>query len=140
MSYDQRRKILLAAMLIVVRHFRDHGGAMPAERIRRRLNLPTRIVNDVLFQLVQAGQLIAVRSGDGEREVGYTPAYDIASMTIYSILEAVERSGQTSFDLAATPELAHIDRELDGLKEAARNAEDNVTLTDLMKDADTKQP
>ena len=138
--YDQRRKILLAAMLIVVRHFRDHGGAMPAERIRRRLNLPTRIVNDVLFQLVQAGQLIAVRSGDGEREVGYTPAYDIASMTIYSILEAVERSGQTSFDLAATPELAHIDRELDGLKEAARNAEDNVTLTDLMKDADTKQP
>ena len=139
-SYDQRRKILLAAMLIVVRHFRDHGGAMPAERIRRRLNLPTRIVNDVLFQLVQAGQLIAVRSGDGEREVGYTPAYDIASMTIYSILEAVERSGQTSFDLAATPELAHIDRELDGLKEAARNAEDNVTLTDLMKDADTKQP
>ena len=139
-SYDQRRKILLAAMLIVVRHFRDHGGAMPAERIRRRLNLPTRIVNDVLFQLVQAGQLIAVRSGDGEREVGYTPAYDIASMTIYSILEAVERSGQTSFDLATTPELAHIDRELDGLKEAARNAEDNVTLTDLMKDADTKQP
>ena len=139
-SYDQRRKILLAAMLIVVRHFRDHGGAMPAERIRRRLNLPTRIVNDVLFQLVQAGQLIAVRSGDGEREVGYTPAYDIASMTIYSILEAVERSGQTSFDLAATPELAHIDRELDGLKEAARKAEDNVTLTDLMKDADTKQP
>ena len=139
-SYDQRRKILLAAMLIVVRHFRDHGGAMPAERIRRRLNLPTRIVNDVLFQLVQAGQLIAVRSGDGEREVGYTPAYDIASMTIYSILEAVERSGQTSFDLAATPELAHIDRELNGLKEAARNAEDNVTLTDLMKDADTKQP
>ena len=121
-SYDQRRKILLAAMLIVVRHFRDHGGAMPAERIRRRLNLPTRIVNDVLFQLVQAGQLIAVRSGDGEREVGYTPAYDIASMTIYSILEAVERSGQTSFDLAATPELAHIDRELNGLKEAARNA------------------
>ena len=26
------------------------------------------------------------------------------------------------------------------LRCAARNAEDNVTLTDLMKDADTKQP
>ena len=64
------QKILLAAMLIVVRHFRDHGGAMPAERIRRRLNLPTRIVNDVLFQLVQAGQLIAVRSGDGGARSG----------------------------------------------------------------------
>lgn len=102
-NYDQRRKVMLAAMLAVVRHFRDRGGAMPAERIRRELNLPTRIVNDVLFQLVQAGQLIAVRSGEGEREVAYTPAYDIASMTVYGIIEAVERAGQTTFDLHATP-------------------------------------
>lgn len=139
-SYDQRRKILLTAMLLVVRHFRDHGGAMPAEEIRRRLNLPTRIVNDVLYQLVQAGQLIAVRSGDGEREVSYTPAYDIASMTIYSVLEAVERSGQTSFDLDATPELAHITRELEGLKRAARRAEENVPLVGLLEPSETVKP
>ena len=111
---------------------------MPAEQIRRRLNLPTRIVNDILYQLVQAGQLIAVRSGDGEREVSYTPAYDIASMTIYSVLEAVERSGHTSFDLDATPELAHIARELEGLKRAARNAEENVPLVGLLEDTDNR--
>ena len=29
-NYDQRRKVMLAAMLAVVRHFRDRGGAMPA--------------------------------------------------------------------------------------------------------------
>ena len=80
-SYDQRRKVLLAVMLIVVRNFRDRGGAMPADDIRTQLDLPTRIVNDVLFQFVQAGQLIAVRSGDGERETAFTPAHDIASMT-----------------------------------------------------------
>ncbi|HIY47281.1 MAG TPA: YihY/virulence factor BrkB family protein [Candidatus Alistipes faecigallinarum] len=132
-SYDQRRKILLTVMLLVVRHFRDCGGAMPAEEIRRRIDLPTRIVNDILYQLVQAGQLIAVRSGDGEREVSYTPAYDIASMTVYSVLEAVERSGQTSFDLDATPELAHIARELEGLKRAARESGENVPLVSLLE-------
>ena len=112
-SYDQRRKVLLAVMLTVVRNFRDRGGALPADEIRERLDLPTRIVNDVLFQLVQAGQLIAVRSGDGERETAFTPAHDIASMTVYGVLEAVERSGQTTFDLGQTPELARIDRELE---------------------------
>lgn len=106
---------------------------MPAEEIRRRIDLPTRIVNDILYQLVQAGQLIAVRSGDGEREVSYTPAYDIASMTVYSVLEAVERSGQTSFDLNATPELAHIARELEGLKRAARESGENVPLVSLLE-------
>lgn len=131
-SYDQRRKILLAAMLIVIRHFREKGGAIPADTIRDELELPTRIVNDVLYQLVQAGQLIAVRSGDGEREVGYAPAHDITAMTVYGVLEAVERTGQTAFDFAPTPELARIDRELELLKGSARESQDNVKLTDLL--------
>ena len=84
--------------------------------------------NDV----VKAGQLIAVRSGDGERETAFTPAHDIASMTVYGVLEAVERSGQTTFDLGQTPELARIDRELETLKESARRSQDNVRLTDLL--------
>ncbi len=91
-SYDQRRKILLATMVLVVRHFRDKGGAYPADAIRDRLGLPTRIVNDVLFQLVQAGQLIAVRSDDDDREVAYTPAHDIAQLTVYGILEEIGRA------------------------------------------------
>ena len=36
-----------------------------------------------------------VAVSDGEREVSYTPAYDIASMTLYSVLEFL---GAISFD------------------------------------------
>ena len=87
----------------------------------------------MLFQLVQAGQLIAVRSGDGERETAFTPAHDIASMTVYGVLEAVERSGQTTFDLGQTPELApRVDRELEMLKDSARQSQENVRLTELL--------
>lgn len=131
-SYDQRRKVLLAVMLTVVRHFREQGGAVPADVIRDRLDLPTRIVNDVLFQLVQSGQLIAVRSGDGEREVGYAPAHEISSLTVYGVLEAVEQWGQNPLNFAPTPELARIDRELETLKQTARESQDNVKLVDLL--------
>ena len=34
-SYDQRRKVLLAVMLTVVRNFRDRGGALPADEYPR---------------------------------------------------------------------------------------------------------
>ncbi|MFR7964577.1 MAG: YhjD/YihY/BrkB family envelope integrity protein [Alistipes finegoldii] len=131
-SYDQRRKILLAVMLSVVRHFREKGGATPADVIRARLGLPTRIVNDVLYQLVQAGQLIAVPSGDGEREVAFAPAHDTGTLTVYGVLEAVEASGQTTVDLARNAELTRIDRELENLKETARKSQDNVRLVDLL--------
>ena len=131
-SYDQRRKVLLAVMILVARNFRDHGGTLPTDEIRKRLELPTRIVNDILFQLVQAGQLIAVRSGDGEREVAFAPAHDLSSITVYGILEAVERTGQTTLDLEQTPELARMNREVETLKEEVLHSPNNVRLTDLL--------
>ena len=131
-SYDQRRKVLLAVMILVARNFRDHGGTLPTDEIRKRLELPTRIVNDILFQLVQAGQLIAVRSGDGERDVAFAPAHDLSSTTVYGILEAVERTGQTTLDLEQTPELARMNREVETLKEEVLHSPNNVRLTDLL--------
>ena len=121
-------------MLTVVRNFRDRGGALPADEIRERLDLPTRIVNDVLFQLVQAGQLIAVRSGDGERETAFTPAHDIASMTVYPARAGGGRTvrWQTTSSTSAG-ELARIDRELETLKESAPWSQDRCQqLTDLL--------
>ena len=131
-SYDQRRKILLAVMLTVMRHFREQGGTLPADAIRQQLDLPTRIVNDVLFQLVQAGQLIAVRSGDGERDVAYSPAHDISQLTVYGVLESVEQWGKIGVDLTRTHEFARIDREFESIKEKARRAQENVRLIDLL--------
>ncbi len=131
-SYDQRRKVLLAVMILVARNFRDHGGTLSTDTIRERLGLPTRIVNDVLFQLVQAGQLIAVRSGDGERDVAFTPAHDLASTTVYGILEAVERTGQATLDLEQSADLTRVNRELEILKQTVRQSPENVRLTDLL--------
>ena len=131
-SYDQRRKVLLAVMILVARNFRDHGGTLSTDAIRDRLGLPTRIVNDVLFQLVQAGQLIAVRSGDGERDVAFAPAHDLASTTVYGILEAVERTGQATLDLGQTPELARMNQEVESLKEEVRHSSNNARLSDLL--------
>jgi len=134
-SYDQRRKVLLAVMLIVVEHLRTEGGATPVETIRRRLDLPTRIVNDILYQLVQAGQLLAVPTDDDDRERAFVPAHDIASLTVYGVLEAVEQSGQGGFEPAPTPEFARVDRELERLKRNARKSQENVRIADLLENS-----
>ena len=116
----------------MVDYLRSHGGAIPAETIRQRLELPTRIVNDVLYQLVQAGQLLAVPMTENEREMAYIPAHDIASLTVYGILEAVEQSGQECFVPTPTPELQRIDREVEYLKRCARESKDNVKIVELL--------
>lgn len=111
-SHDQRRRVMLAVMLTVVRRFRDAAGPTTAEAIRERLELPTRIVNDVLYRLVQAGQLAAVAADDPDAEAAYLPAYDIASMEFCTIAEAIDRAGEGCFTLPPSPELERVDREL----------------------------
>ena len=131
-SYDQRRKVMLASMLLVVRHFRDHGGAMPVEEIRMQLNLPTRIVNDILFQLTRASQLIEVHKSEDERTASYAPAYDIAQMTLYGVLHAVERYGDTALDFDPASDVEHVEQLLDRLADEALHSEKNPRLIDLI--------
>ena len=103
------------------------------EVIRQRLDLPTRIVNDILYQLVAAGLLLAVPTDDDDRERAFIPAHDIASLTVYGVLEAVEQAGQGCFDPTPTPELARVDRELERLKQNARRSQENVRIIDLIE-------
>lgn len=131
-SYDQRRKVMLAIMMVVVRRFRDEGGATSADEIRQHLNLPTRIVNDLLYQLVTSDLLIAVNTDDKDKDMAYAPARDINSLTVYSIIEAAEEHGQTCFNLSGVPEMQQGDEELEKIKECARNSENNVRLIDLL--------
>lgn len=131
-SYDQRRKVMLAAMVIIVRHFRHEGGALSAATIRQELNLPTRIINDVLFQLTRAGQLIDARQSDNEREASYAPAYDISRMTLYGVLAAVENHGDNPLEFVEESDLHRVEQVLEGIKEDSLASPRNVRLIDLV--------
>ena len=131
-SYDQRRKVMLAAMVIIVRHFRHEGGALSAAVIRQELNLPTRIINDVLFQLTRAGQLIDARQSDNEREAAYAPAYDISRMTLYGVLAAVENHGDNPLVFVEESDLHRVEQVLEGIKEESLSSPRNVRLIDLV--------
>ncbi len=131
-SHDQRRRVMLAVMLVVVRRFRDVGGAASAEAIRERLELPTRIVNDVLYRLTEAGQLLAVAAPGTASESAYVPAYDIASMKVCDLFEAIDRAGEGCFTLPATPELERVNLEIGRMRKCIRSGEEALRITDLL--------
>ena len=130
-SNDRRRRIILAVMLQVVHRFRVTEGALPVDELRRRLSLPTRIVNDVLHQLVRTGLLIEIRNPDDDREVAFAPGRDIHEMTLYNIFRTIDNYSSTRLYFAATEETRRIDRALDELQTACRTAGDRLRLIDL---------
>lgn len=130
-NYDSRRKVLLGAMLVVVRHFAAGKGAISLSEIKHSLNLPTRIVNSVLRSLVEAEQLLELPAEGKGFEKSFVPAKDVATFTVYNILEAVEHAGSSSIDLAASAELQQVSAELDRIKAEARTSQQNLKLTDI---------
>ena len=132
-NYDSRRKVLLATMLVVVRHFAAGEGSITLSEVKRALNLPTRIVNSVLRSLVEAGELIELPAEGKGFENSFVPAKDVDEFTIYNILEAVEQSGTSSIDLNASEELRLVSEELELIKKEARSSRQNTKLTDIKK-------
>lgn len=130
-NYDSRRKVLLGAMLVVVRHFTAGKGAISLSEVKRALNLPTRIVNSVLRSLVEAKQLIELPSEGKGVENSFVPAKDVTTFTVYNILESVEQAGNSSIDLDASVELQQVGAELERIKQEARTSQQNLKLTDI---------
>ena len=130
-NYDSRRKVLLATMLVAVRHFMVGKGAISLSEIKRELNLPTRIVNSVLRELVDAEQLLELPSEGKGVENSFVPAKDVATFTVCNILEAVEQRGNIELELDSSPELQQVSEELERIKAEARDSELNVKLTDI---------
>ena len=96
-------------MLHVARIFRDGHGPVSAVEIHTALRLPTRIVNDVLFSLVTARLLVAVRSESDDRE------------TLFS----------SALDFRDSPEMKVVGELLADIRAAARRSQANVLLIDI---------
>lgn len=139
-SYDCRRKLMVGVMLLVSRAFRDGRGAVSFSEIRDRLDVPTRIMNNILYTLVQARMLNEIRTEGTDYDLEYAPARDISTLRIYDILSAVDSHGfgRDTIDMRSNRELRRCAEVVERLKDVTRASTENVLLIDIMDGAEQK--
>lgn len=139
-SYDCRRKLMVGVMLLVSRAFRDGRGAVSFSEIRDRLDVPTRIMNNILYTLVQARMLNEIRTEGTEYDLEYAPARDISTLRVYDILSAVDSHGfgRDTIDMRSNRELRRCAEVVERLKDVTRASAENVLLIDIMDGAEPK--
>ena len=140
-SYDCRRKLMVGVMVLVSRAFRDGRGAVSFSEIRDRLDVPTRIMNNILYTLVQARMLSEIRSEGTDYDLEYAPARDISTLRVYDILSAVDSHGfgRDTIDMRSNRELRRCAEVVERLKDVTRASTENVLLTELMDGAEQKR-
>ena len=139
-SYDCRRKLMVGVMVLVSRAFRDGRGAVSFSEIRDRLDVPTRIMNNILYTLVQARMLNEIRTEGTDYDLEYAPARDISTLRVYDILSAVDSHGfgRDTIDMRSNRELRRCAEVVERLKDVTRASAENVLLIDIMDGAEQK--
>ena len=139
-SYDSRRKVMIAIMVVVARAFRDGKGAIDADQIRKELNLPARILSNALNTLVSSAMLNQVSRPEQEYDVAYAPARDIATLRVYDVLQAVDNFGygEQNLDLGQPVEMLKCCDAVDRLKEATDRSNYNKLITDFFNPKDNE--
>ncbi len=132
MSYDYRKRALLVVMQQIVRHFVRSEGAVSSESVATDVNLPLRIVRDVIFDLEKAGLIVATPSQD-EKINNYVPACDVHALTIHEIIHRVESNGADPLEIEHSPEYRSIDEILRALDETIDQSPSNVRIMDVYK-------
>jgi membrane protein len=98
---SHRYKLLMASLLMskICQRFAKGQRAYSAYELRGLTNIPIRIVNDLLYELIDAKLLIEI-SGDEKGETSrFMPAEDIGHMTYGMMVDRLESKGRWKIEL-----------------------------------------
>jgi membrane protein len=103
-SMSFKKLLSLHITHVLVKNFSAGKPPLTATMITQVLEVPIRLVRQVLFELTESGIVSAVVTDDGENPA-YQPGRDSDSLTIQYVIDALEKRGVDSIPTAQTEEL-----------------------------------
>ena len=129
-SADFKQLLSLQIAHLLVKTFANGELPLTASQISHSLEIPIRLVRQILYELAQSGTLAEVKTED-EQIFAYQPACDIHGFTVKFIIDALEQHGTSNLPVAQTKELHILSDTLKTFKDAMEHSPENRLLIDI---------
>lgn len=129
-SLSHKRLLSLMVARLLTRRFAEGVKPLTAQEISQTLDLPIRLLRQILFELVGSGIASEVRVADGA-DPAYQPAFSIQDMTLSRVLDALDQRGLCSIPVAETEASATLSAALNAFREAVDRCPANRLLKDI---------
>lgn len=98
---SHRYRTMLSALLMsrLCHRFAEGGKPYTAIALRDDTTIPIRIVNDLLFELMEAGMIVELTNDEKGETAQYMPAEDIKNLTLGTMIDRLESRGKWKIDL-----------------------------------------
>lgn len=129
-SQSFRKFVSLAIAHLCVTRFDAGEVALNANQISHHLEIPIRLVRQILFDLTEAGVLSEVRTAE-EKVIAYQPAKSIEFLTIAEVMGALDHQGSDTLPMAETPEVIALREKLQHFQLAVTKSPENILIKNL---------
>ncbi|MBW2136959.1 MAG: YihY family inner membrane protein [Deltaproteobacteria bacterium] len=132
LNISQSFKRLLSLMIVhlLVKQFHRGGRAWDETQISHELDIPIRLVRQIMYDLVTAGVVAEIKVEEG-RNIAYQPARDPEKMTIKSVMDALEGHGSDNIPVVRSKELEGIEESLKTFSDILEASPANVPLKNI---------
>jgi membrane protein len=125
-------KTLLSLLITqrLVQRFCEGEKASEASQLSHELEIPVRLVRQILYELSEAGILSEVRKGE-DKELAYQPAIDADKITVKFVIDHIEQRGTSTIPVVRSGEFDKLSDCLRQFGEIIEKSPANVLLKNL---------
>ena len=125
-----KKVLTLQVAHLLIKNFAAGERPLIDTEISSRLKMPIRLVHNILYDLVQSRVITETRTKE-EQKFGYQPARDINSLTIKTVVDAVDQTGSNTIPVARNEEFAALSDALEKFSEEMAASPANRLLKDI---------
>jgi membrane protein len=130
MSYSFKKLLSLRIVHALVRNFSRARAPWTEVEISQALEIPVRLVRELVRELREAGVVSPVLLDD-ERTVAYQPARSADGITVQFVIDALEQRGTDDIPVARSRELKRLAAHLDDFHDLIEQSPANRRLQDI---------
>jgi membrane protein len=129
-SHSYKRLLSLLVMQLIVKNFCEEQQALNASDISHKLEIPIRLVRQILFELVESSVASEVTMEE-EKVVSYQPGRNVDILSVKYVVDALEESGYSQIPVIKSPELKRLSGCIQEISAAIQESPANLLLKDI---------
>ena len=129
-SHRIKKLLTLRITHLLVKDFAEERPPLSAEQIAARLEIPIRLVKQILQELVESN-IVSELSWPANGRSSYQPARDIDRYTIQYIINHLERSGSCAIPVLKSEEVEILSECLEALDDLVKKSPKNMLLKEI---------
>jgi len=129
-SHSFKKLLALRIVQLCVKNFSKGERPWTATQISHALEIPIRLVNQILYELVDSG-IISETKEEENKDVAYQPARDIEAFTVKNVIDMLEQRGSDDIPFAQSKELDKLSDCLKTFGNVIEKLPTNIPLKDI---------